>query len=564
MPKQGTTTRKAGTTQRDAGKAKPRKRKPAPKPKKRARRPRLAEIEPLYSTYDQPKPKGAYYDKKAAERAVKFIENLRHFKGKWAGQRFLLMKWQLRLVRELFGWMRKDGTRLYRSAYVEAPRKTGKTSLASAIALYLAHGDGEAAPEIYFAAYDKDQARICYETARHMTEQSPELQEVTLVYTGRREMVLANNPGGFLRPLSRESAKQYGLNLHGLIFDELMTQKTRELWNALTTSQGSREQPLTFAISTAGWEEVSVCFEQHELVRQIQEGVVSDDTFLGVVYGAAKDADWTDEAVWKAANPSLGETVGVEFYRQRYTKAKNQPAEQNVFRTLLLSQWVGQAERYFDMNAWNRCDGEPDDGGLAFGGLDLASTTDLAAFVVLNNDESVHLWAYLPEEGIRDRERRDRAPYRMWADQGHMTLTPGPTIDYAFIKADIREAAERFDLKDVSYDPWNATQLVGELEEEGLVMVKLRQGFASLSAPTKELQRRVMEKRLRHGGNPVLAWCASNTGTTTDPAGNVKPDRTRSSGRIDPVVALIGAIDGHSRRGRAKESVYSRRRMAVA
>lgn len=563
MPKAGSTTRKAGKPQGDAGKRK-RRPKPNTKPRKRSRRPTLPEVEPLFSTYEQPKPAGAYYDKKAAESAVKFIENLRHFKGKWAGQRCLLMRWQLRIVRELFGWMRKDGTRLYRTCYVEAPRKSGKTTLAAGIALYLAHGDGEAAPEVYFAAYDKEQAKICYDTARYMLEQVPELVEGTLIYEGRREMVLKDNPGGFLRPLSRETAKQFGLNLHGLVFDELMTQKTRDMWNALTTSQGSRAQPLTFAISTAGWEQVSVCFEQHELTRQIHEGVLADESFLGVVYGAPKDADWTSEKVWKAANPSLGETAGLEFYRSRYTKASNQPTEQNAFRTLLLSQWVGQAERYFDMRAWSKCGGEPDDGGLAFGGLDLSATTDLTAFVVLNNEESVHLWAWLPEQGIRERERKDRVPYRMWAEQGHLTLTPGATIDYAYVKQTVREAAERFDLQDVSYDPWNATQLVGELEEEGITMVKLRQGFASLSAPTKELQRRVMEGQLRHGANPVLAWCASNTGTTTDPAGNVKPDRTRSSGRIDPVVALIEAIDGHSRRGRARESVYRRRRLAVA
>ena len=254
--------------------------------RRRGTRPTLAEVAPLFHTYDAVKPPGAYFDEKAADRAVKWIEgNLRHFKGRWAGQPFYLMAWQCRLVRALFGWRRSDGSRLFRSAYVEAPRKSGKSTLASAIALYLAYGDDEAAPEVAFAAYDRDQAGICYQAARHMVEQVPELHAATAIYNCRKEMQFRDNPGGWLRALSRESASQFGLNLHGLIFDELMTQKTAEMWDALTTSQASREQPLIFAISTAGWDQESVCFRQRELARQVAEGTVEAPWFLGVVTG---------------------------------------------------------------------------------------------------------------------------------------------------------------------------------------------------------------------------------------------------------------------------------------
>jgi phage terminase large subunit-like protein len=539
-----------------------RRKRPKTAEQTKGRRPTLAEVEPLHSTYDAPKPEGARFVKAAGDRAAKWIEaNLRHFQGRWAGQPFYLLAWQRRLVRELFGWQRADGTRLYRRCYVEAPRKSGKTMLAGAIALYLAYGDSEAGPQVGFAAYDQEQAKLCYGAARHMIEANPELFEQTLIYNSALEMKLKDNPGGILRCLSRESKQQYGLNLHGLVFDELMTQKTRDMWNALTSAQGAREQPLVFAISTAGWDQLSVCFEQHELVREIHEGNAVDDVFLGVVFGAPMDADWTDERVWRRANPSLGETVTLDHYREHARRAQNQPTEQNAFRTLLLSQWVGQAERYLDMGSWDGCDPEPDRKGEAYGGLDLSATTDLTAFAVLVEGTDVYLWAFLPEEGILERERRDRVPYRLWAERGSLTLTPGPVIDYAYVKRAVLEAAAAFDLRSVEFDRWNSSQIVRELEDEGIVMVEVGQGFSSLSAPTKELQRLVVEGKLRHGGDPLLRWCASNVAVTMDAAGNVKPAKDRSAHRIDPVVALVIAIDGWQRFGNEpkRESVYAKR-----
>lgn len=560
---------KAGKDKADAGKHQ------RPKQVERAarkdrKRPTVKEIDPLFSTYDAPKPADAHFDKAAADHAVQWIEGLRHFKGRWAGSPFYLMAWQQRLVRELFGWKRGDA-RLYKNCYVEAPRKSGKTSLAAAIALYLAYGDGEAAPEVFFAAYDKDQAKLCYSTARYMVEQDPELHSETVIYNSRSEMLLRDNPGGFLRCLSKESGKQFGLNPHGIVFDELMTQKTRDMWDALSTSQGAREQSLQFNISTAGWDQLSVCFEQHELVRQVSEGTVSDPSFLGVVYGAPMDSDWTDEEVWKAANPSLGETASLDFYRERYTKAANQPTEQNAFRTLLLSQWVGQAERFIPMEAWDRCDDEPPEPAQqqGFGGLDLSATTDLTAFAVVterNGTIDVYMKAFLPAEGIIERERRDRVPYRVWAEQGYLTLTPGTTVDYGAVRESVLEARDIFDLVVVEYDKWNATQIVAELEDEGVEMKDLRMGFASQNTPCKELLRLVMNTELAHGGNPLLRWCASNVAAKMDPAGNVKLDKDRSAHRIDPVQALVNAIDGWIRFGRQAPatSVYETRELAAA
>jgi phage terminase large subunit-like protein len=399
-----------------------------------------------------------------------------------------------------------------------------------------------------------------------MVEQVPELHAATAIYNSRKEMQLRENPGGWLRCLSRETAGQFGLDLHGLIFDELMTQRTPDLWTALTTSQGSREQPLIFAISTAGWDQESVCFRQRELARQVAEGSADAPGFLGVVYGAPAEADWTDEAVWRAANPSLGETASIDFYREQCARAQAMPTEQNSFRTLLLSQWVGQAERFIDLQRWDRCSAVPDKRGVAFGGLDLSATQDLTAFSVLVDGTDVYCWAWLPEDGIVDRERRDRVPYRLWADQDALTLTPGAVIDYAYVRQAIKEAAEAFDLKQVAYDRWNSSQLVQELVVDGIEMVEMGQGFASMSAPVKELGRLIVEGKLRHGANPLLRWCVSNVAAKVDPAGNVKLDKERSGQRIDPIVALAMAVDGWQRRGHEvrRVSVYESRGVVVA
>jgi phage terminase large subunit-like protein len=278
------------------------------------------------------------------------------------------------------------------------------------------------------------------------------------------------------------------------------------------------------------------------------------------------DADWTDEEVWRRANPSLGETVSLDSYREHAKRAENQPTEQNAFRTLLLSQWVGQAERYLDMGAWDACDPAPDKKAEAYGGLDLSATTDLTAFAVLVEGTDVYLWAFLPADGILERERRDRVPYRLWAEQGSLTLTPGPVIDYAYVKHAVLQAAQAFDLRSVEFDRWNSSQIVRELEDEGVAMIEVGQGFSSLSAPTKELQRLVVEGKLRHGGDPLLRWCASNVAVTMDAAGNVKPAKDRSAHRIDPIVGLIMAIDGWQRFGNEPErvSVYENRGLVVA
>lgn len=549
-------------------------------------RPRVPEVAPFIHTYgaytgsdnlsrdilEPPRgaPLGSFYDAGKADHAVAFITRLKHFQGRYAGNPFRLAWWQERLIRYVFGWHRLDDDghpiRLIRQVYLEVPRKNGKSTFAAAIALYLAYEDSEPAPQVFFAAADKDQASIAYGMARVLVEQDKDLAGRSVIYNSTRKILVPGSHGE-LRALSSKTAGVYGLNLHGLVFDELMAQPDRVLWDALTTAQGSRAQPLIFAISTAGWDRQSIAFEQREYARQIASGSLTDPTFLGVCYTVAEDADWTLPETWQAAAPSLGETVELSYYERKASEAVGQPSAQNSFRTLMLCQWVGQSKRVIPMPDWDFCDGIELPrlaGARCFGGLDLSKTTDMTALVLdfpLANNK--HAWLariWVPADDLRDRGLRDRAPYQEWVDAGYLHTSPGAVIDFdATVKPTLREWAESYDIRDVSYDRWGATQLADELEADGFTMVKIGQGFATMSPPTKELVRLVVGHNLALGGNPVLKWMADNAGGETDAAENLKLSKTRSATRIDGLVAGIMALDGAMRRGRKRVSIYEER-----
>jgi len=372
---------------------------PIKKPKKDLPE-RVDEIEPLFHTYGSwtgdivqdmlvpPRgaPEGCYFDEEKAQKAVDFIETLKHYEGRFAGHRFRLMYWQERLVRYVFGWVDKDGLRLIRRVYLEIPRKNGKTMFAGALSILLAYEDDEGAALVVFAASDKEQSGDSYDKARSMVQSDYQLSQQSLVY-GPAKKILIPNTHSEIRAVSSKSGKLYGLNIHGLVFDELMVQRDRNMWDALTSAQGAREQPLIIAITTAGFDKHSVAFEQHEYTSQVARGIVDDPTFLGVLYGLDEDEDWAVEESWRKASPSLGETVQVEYYREKCNEALAQPMAQNSFRTLLLCQWVGQSTRLINMPDWDSeevptVDLETLKGKVCYGGLDLSSTTDLTSFVL--------------------------------------------------------------------------------------------------------------------------------------------------------------------------------------
>lgn len=476
---------------------------------------------------------------------------MRHTKGKkWAGRPFLLEPWQKKHIRNIFGTLNTDGNRQYRTVYFEVPRKNGKSELAAAIGLYLLFADDEPGAEIYSAACDTNQATIVFDIALGMVWQEPELAERCKIYESTKRIAIPEKDS-FYRVLSAEHKTKHGFNAHGVIFDELHGQPNRELWDVLTTSGGTRTQPLTFAITTAGYDQNSICYEQHKYAEDILNGIAEDPTFYPVIFSAPKKADWTDEKVWHKCNPALGSFRDIREMRSLCNKAKLVPALQNTFRRLYLNQWTSQRERWLDIAIWDASAGEVYEedlrGEIAYGGLDLASTVDIASLgLVFPDDEDCYdllpkFW--IPEDGMRERSKRDGVPYETWVEQGLITATPGNVIDYRWIRKDINEFGEKYHIKEIAFDRWGATELIQYLEDDGFTLIMFVQGFSSFAMPTKELLALTLAKRIRHGGNPVLRWMADNMVVKQDPAGNLKPDKEKAKQKIDGIVAMIMGLD---------------------
>lgn len=513
------------------------------------------------------------FDERAALGAERFFERLlRHTKGEWAGQSFVLQEWQRTIVRDVFGWKRPDGTRRYRRVYIEIPRKNGKSTFAAGLALYLLFADGEAGAEVFSAAADRDQAAIVFDQAKLMVENSPALGRYAEVY--RRSVVVPSTSSAY-RVLSADAPTKHGLNAHGIVFDELHAQPNRDLWDVMTTSMGARRQPLLIAITTAGYDRESICWEQHEYARRVLGGIVDDAETYAFIAAADEGDDWTDEATWRKANPGYDVTVRGAYLAAECARAQQTPAYQNTFRRLHLNQWTQQAERWLDMSAWDACAFEVDEkaleGRVCYGGLDLASTSDVAAFVLVFPGTSDELRAtseeryevlpffWIPRDNMIERARRDRVPYDAWVRDGWMAATEGNVIDLGVICRDIVALGKRFNIREIAFDRWGAVQVSQTLAGAGFEMVQFGQGFASMATPTKELLRLVLGGNLAHGGQPVLRWMADNMVVTQDPAGNVKPDKKKSREKIDGMVSLIMGLDRALRHGMGPKSVYEGR-----
>lgn len=506
--------------------------------------------------------------------AVNFFGRLLiHTKGEWAGQKFILEDWQREeIIEPLFGWKRiSDGTRRYRTAYIEVPRKNGKSTMAAGIGLYLLYADDEPGAEVYSAAADRDQANIVFDEAKRMTESAPPLIKRAQVF--KRSIIVPGTYSAY-RVLSADAYTKHGLNAHGVVVDELHAQPTRDLVDVLVTSTGARRQPLTVFITTAGYDRESICWEYHEYARQVLEGIIDDPTFLAVIYAAEQDDDWLDEDVWAKANPNLGVTVKRDYLRNEARRAKQTPAYQNTFRRLHLNQWTQQEARWLPLEAWDACNTPVNEsllkGAPCYGGLDLASTSDIASFVLdfpsEPGEEEHHAWLgffWIPEENMVERARKDRVPYDAWVRQKLIAATEGNVIDYAYIVRDIEALGERFNIQEIAFDRWGAFQVSQALEGAGFTMVGFGQGFASMAGPTKELLRLVLDGKLAHGGQPVLRWMADNMVVSTDAAGNVKPNKAKSHEKIDGIVAGIMALDRATRHQNKKRSVYETRGLEV-
>lgn len=513
-----------------------------------------------------------------ADRAVRFFESLQLLEGRWAGQFMRLIPWQKKIVREIFGTMR-DGTNLrqYRTVYIEVPKKNGKTNLAAGFVLYLLTFDGEAAPEVYGGAVDRIQAGLVYRPAANMVRKSPFLSSICAPRDSVKRVINRQN-NGFYQVLSAEVPQKHGLNIHGCVIDELHAQPNRDLVDVLTKYSGvAREQPLWIFITTAGTDRNSICWEYHEKARGILNGTIEDDTFYAYIAGLEDDEVWHSEANWYKANPSLGYILNIDDFRKDYKDAVGNPTDENLFRQLRLNQWVKQTTRAINLQRWDECGGFVNGlyGRPCYGGLDLSSVEDLTAFALIAPpgyyyDALVHFW--IPADKMREQERKHHVPYSKWARMGLVTPIPGDVIDTDWILHDVADICAELDVKEIAFDRWGAAQVVKGLVDMGFSLdpnarrrklIQFGQGFASMSAPTKELLRLISQGDIRHGGNPVLRWNADNLVTKSDPAGNIKPDKSKATMKIDGIVALIMALDRAVRHNPASHhSIYEEKGLA--
>lgn len=519
------------------------------------------------------------FDPARAERVKKFIGNLTHTKGQWAGQPFELQPWQdEKIITPFFGTIRDDGPTLhdgshcrqYRIGYVEVPKKNGKTELGAAIALYMLSADGEAAPEVYSAAADKEQAGLVYQVAVQMVRNNPALSKIIKIVDSQKRLVNYRN-GGFYRVLSSDVKTKHGINPSCVIFDELHAQPNDELWRVLTSGTDyARLQQAIFVLTTAGeYNKESIWWRTREIARQVQAGIIHDPSFLPVLYIADPETDREDdEELWKKVNPSIGRIFTLDKIRNDYETAKLDSVKLQDFKRYRLNIPIKQIFRWLPMGAWDKCPSHIDEeallGRICTGGLDLSSTIDLTARALVfppdddgadgdeeddgnGNGNGSGIWivkvhCYCPEDTILARSKQDKVHYDLWAEQGFITPTPGNCVDYAFIKRDILNDAKKYDIHEFGYDPRMATQFATDLEnQEGITMVEVRQGAITMSEPSKDILKKVLTRKLNHGGNPVLRWAADNLVIISDANENIRPAKDKAVDRIDPFVALINA-----------------------
>ncbi len=513
--------------------------------------------------------RGLKWDPDAAQHAIDFFKFLRHSQGEWAGAVLYLEPWQQFRIGSVFGWKRADGTRRFRTAYNEVARKNGKSTESAGIGLYMLDADGEPGAEVYSAATKRDQAKIVWDEAARMVKKSPALAKRVRVLPGKGNMYVEETASKY-EPLGADADSLDGLNIHCAIVDELHAHKTREVWDVLETATGARRQPLIWAITTAGFDQNGICYELRTYSVEVLEGRIQDDTWFAYIATIDEGDDPFDEKVWIKANPNLGISVKLDDMRRLAQKAKAMPAALNNFLTKRLNVWTQQATRWINLDLWDENAGMVKEeeliGRICYGGLDLSSVSDITAWVMVfpseKDPEEIQVLCrfWCPEARLKDKENRYRDQYQAWARQGFLKTTPGDAIDYDFVIKQVLEDAQKFQLVDLNIDRlFQAHQVAVKLMEEGLTVVGMGQGFTSMAAPMKEFERRLLVRKIKHGGHPVLRWMAGNVAVKQDPAGNLKPDKASSQSKIDGIVALVMALDRAMRHEKPKSSVYEER-----
>ena len=502
-------------------------------------------VDRYYRDMDNALDKGWYFDRKAAQRAISFIERLKHTKGQWAGLRIKLQPWQQFIIWNILGWKMADGTRRFRYAYVEIARKNGKTALSAGIGLYMLFADGESRPEVYSAATVKDQARICFSDAVEIVK-ATDLKNYLTTY---RNSIVYELKGGMMKPLSSDYGTHDGLNPSCGIIDEFHAHKDSGMFDVIKSAFGARKQPLMFIITTAGFNKAGACYAYRDNVIKILRGINEDDTLFGIIYTMDANEEWDNPQMWIKSNPNLGVSLFPNYLEDQVNDAKNRPEAVRNVMTKNVNLWVDAEKTWILDDAWMKCVGttEIEDlrGCECWGGLDLSNVSDITAFVLIfhENDKFQLLpFFWIPEEKMLEKIRKENINYDLWVKAGFVKVTSGNVLDYEFVKADILQIVEIYDLQSSAYDRWNSSQTIIDLQNEGMECNPFGQGYGSMSAPSKEFEKLVLSEKIEHFGNPVLRWMLSSTLIKTDPAGNIKPDKEKSVQKIDGIVASIMAL----------------------
>ena len=489
------------------------------------------------------------YDEHKAKRVINFIEKITtHTKGELARKPFILEPFQKEVIRDIFGNVNEDGLRITREAFLFWPRKNGKTNFLAALGLYLLVADNEPGAEIIVCAADRGQAGMIHEIQKQMVLQSPLLMDKVKVY---RNSIVAKD-GSFIQARSADADTAHGYNAHAVLFDELHSQPNRELYDVMKTASGARRQPLFFSISTAGSNKQSICYEVYDYAKKVRDGIIEDDTFYPHIFEADAEADIQNPDTWRMANPGYGVTIKEDYIEAQAKKAKALVTYENTFRRLHLNQWTTSEVRWVSDEDFMSCS---EDYGIedlkgrdCYAGLDLASTEDLTAFVLIfpplyeGEPFKTLVWSWVSEAAVDRRQGKSGADYNNFIANGELDVTPGNVTDYGYITKIIYEVAELFNIRAIAFDRWNSSSLIAELAEEGLPVEPYGQGFASMSPAIKQLEIWLRSNQIAHNGNRLLRWCVSNVQAKSDPAGNLKFDKSKSSDKIDVAQAWAIAV----------------------
>jgi phage terminase large subunit-like protein len=499
--------------------------------------------------------RGLYFDENAAARVFRFSGYCRQYEGEYAGQSLELQGWQCFIIANVFGWMRADGTRRFRIAYEKVARKNGKSTKLAFIASYGLLGDKEGGPRVYSAATKRDQAKELYDAAEAMIDQSPKLSRLVKTYNDR---IVAKKTRGRLQPLSKDSKSMDGLNVHFGLIDELHAHRDSSTWDVIKSARGARKQPLIWAITTEGFLTDGPDADQQEYATKVLEGAIEDDSYFAIIYTLDDPKKWDQEEEWIKANPNMGVSVSLSDMREQCRMAKEIPTERIEFLTKRLDLKVRGEAKWMNLESFIKClaeynDQEPflDDpsgenrGADAWGGLDLSAVEDITAlsFTIRTKKGKTKTFSrgYLPEGALTRRLKKGDKSMEKFVQEGCLILTPGETVDYDYIKADIRKGCAYFNVQGIAFDRWNSNQLVNDMLGEGVPMIEFGQGFGSMSTPMKELMVRVLNQTVEYN-NGLLYWAMSNLVADINPAGDIKPAKDKIKEKIDPVVSLIMAL----------------------